>query len=107
LNESDSFETPIETIPVSPKAEPSIASTDAGTKSHFNDWHSKNASFSIVATLDDRSKITDSRDRQFWKQADGQAQTNEGIAIDRNETQSENANFPISRRRESDSNATL
>jgi hypothetical protein len=51
-------------IPVSQKAEPSIDLTEAGTKSHFNDRQPKNGCFSIVATLDGRSKTTDSRDRQ-------------------------------------------
>jgi hypothetical protein len=65
LNESDSLEVPIETIPESSKAVPSIDSTEAGTKSQFKDRQLKNTEFSTVASLNGRSKITDPRDPQL------------------------------------------
>jgi hypothetical protein len=77
----------IDRIPLRPNADSSISVTEAGIKSRFNDWQKLKTLFSIVASLDRGSNVTDPRAVQRQKQDRPRRPTEKGIAMDRSDWQ--------------------
>jgi hypothetical protein len=86
-NETDPSSTSIDPIPLDPNADPSIEVTEAGMRSRFNDLQRSKTLSSIVASLDRRSNVTDPRSPQKQKQDRQRRPTEDGIAMDRSDSQ--------------------
>jgi hypothetical protein len=98
LNATDPSSISIELIALPSNARSSIAVTGAGIQSPLKDEQPQNGRPLIVQTLDDGSKTTDRKRRQCAKHRGGSSPTEDGIAMDRNKAQEENALNPISQR---------